>query len=122
MRSVNLTFVTTIVLTLALVALLTVGCSEEPIIKRSPISDDPSLLANAKPITCTYEVLEKLEQGLSSQDGHGHGPDIGSDEWFGVIEFKLDIQSNASLPERGTDKWCDYMHQQMLAKQVHMAE
>ena len=39
----------------------------------------------------------------------GHGPDIGSEEWKSVIEFKLGIRGNPDVPDRNSSQWCDYI-------------
>lgn len=55
---------------------------------------------------CTPEWYQFVEQKLISSDGQGHGPDLGSDEWKGVVEFKLGIRGQADLPGRDSDDWC----------------
>lgn len=56
---------------------------------------------------CSEQSQQIIEQHIGSSDGQGHGPDIGSDEWHGVIEFKLGIRGQADLPERHSQTWCD---------------
>jgi hypothetical protein len=41
-----------------------------------------------------------------TDDGQGHGPDIGSDEWKSVIEFRLGIRGKPDLPARASEAWC----------------
>ncbi len=36
----------------------------------------------------------------------GHGPDLGSEEWKSVVEFKLGIRDQADLPSRNSEDWC----------------
>lgn len=48
--------------------------------------------ASESPALCTAQWYRFVEQVLVSGDGQGHGPDLGSDEWKGVIEFKLGIR------------------------------
>ena len=43
-------------------------------------------------------------------DGQGHGPDLGSSEWRSVIEFKLGIRGDPSVPPRNSELWCAYIY------------
>ncbi len=64
-------------------------------------------LAGSKPGTpCSDEWNRFVDQKIISGDGQGHGPDLGSDEWKGVVEFKLGIRGQAGLPARDSDDWC----------------
>jgi hypothetical protein len=58
------------------------------------------------PIPCTAQWYQFVEHKLVSGDGQGHGPDIGSNEWKSVIEFKLGIRGQADLPDRASEDWC----------------
>ena len=62
-------------------------------------------------IPCTQEWNQFVDLKLVSGDGQGHGPDLGSDEWKGVIEFKLGIRGQADLPGRNSDAWCQLIDQ-----------
>jgi len=64
---------------------------------------------------CTEEWIRFVDQKLVSGDGQGHGPDLGSDEWKGVIEFKLGIRGQADLPARDSDDWCQLIDQLVRA-------
>ena len=66
-------------------------------------------------IPCSEEWNRFVEQKLVSGDGQGHGPDLGSDEWKGVIEFKLGIRGQADLPARDSDDWCQLVDQLVRA-------
>ena len=39
----------------------------------------------------------------------GHGPDIGSEEWKSVIEFKLGVRGNPNVPDRNSREWCRFI-------------
>jgi hypothetical protein len=39
----------------------------------------------------------------------GHGPDIGSEEWKSVIEFKLGVRGNQGVPDRNSQEWCRFI-------------
>ena len=63
--------------------------------------------AGAEPAApCSKPWYQYVEKELISSDGQGHGPDLGSDEWKGVVEFKLGIRGQADLPDRASDDWC----------------
>ena len=58
---------------------------------------------------CSEPWLQMVEQTLSTGDGRGHGPDLGSSEWRSVVEFKLGIRGNPGVPDRATEEWCTYI-------------
>ena len=62
-------------------------------------------------VPCTEEWNRFVDKKLVSGDGQGHGPDLGSNEWKGVIEFKLGIRGQADLPGRNSDAWCQLIDQ-----------
>ena len=64
---------------------------------------------------CTAEWQQWVESRVTTGDGHGHGPDIGSDEWQSVVEFKLGIRGDPAVPLRNTDAWCQYIDERMRA-------
>jgi len=55
---------------------------------------------------CSPEWFQFVDKALVSGDGQGHGPDLGSEEWRSVIEFKLGIRGQADLPSRDSEDWC----------------
>jgi len=65
-------------------------------------------------IPCTEEWYQFVEHKLVSGDGQGHGPDLASDEWKSVIEFKLGIRGQSGLPTRDSEDWC-----QLIDSMVH---
>ncbi len=65
------------------------------------------------PQPCTDAWYPYVESTLSSGDGMGHGPDIGSEEWQSVIEFKLGIRGDANVPERSSPAWCRFIDEQL---------
>ena len=66
---------------------------------------------------CTHQWYESIDKILHTTDGQGHGPDIGSDEWKSVIEFKLRVRDRPNVPERSSDQWCQYIDQQINGMQ-----
>ena len=61
------------------------------------------------PRPCSMQLFGEFEERVGSGDGMGHGPDVGSAEWMSVIEFKLGIRDDESIPETGTNQWCGYI-------------
>ena len=68
---------------------------------------------NFWPDPCSDPWIKLAEAILSSGDGMGHGPDLGSDEWKSVIEFKLGVRGNADVPDRSSKAWCLYIDQRL---------
>ena len=58
---------------------------------------------------CSGEWQQFVESTVTSGDGMGHGPDIGSEEWKSVIEFKLGVRGQPGVPERESPEWCAYV-------------
>lgn len=58
---------------------------------------------------CTPAWYQAVESSISSGDGMGHGPDIASEEWKSVIEFKLGIRGNPDVPNRNSSEWCRFI-------------
>jgi hypothetical protein len=67
-------------------------------------------------LPCTDEWNQFVDEKLVSGDGQGHGPDLGSNEWKGVIEFKLGIRDQVDLPNRDSDDWCQLIDQLVRAR------
>lgn len=64
---------------------------------------------------CSDAWYQAIDKKLLTADTQGHGPDIGSDEWKSVIEFKLGVRGGANVPDRSSEKWCQYIDQQTQA-------
>lgn len=67
---------------------------------------------------CTDTWYHSIEAKVPTGDGHGHGPDIGSDEWKSVIEFQLGIRDQPNLPPRHSDAWCRHINQLVLTRRT----
>jgi uncharacterized protein len=67
-------------------------------------------------ILCSDAWYRSIEEKVPTGDSHGHGPDIGSDEWKSVIEFKLGIRDTPNLPSRDSQTWCRYIDQMVRAR------
>lgn len=65
---------------------------------------------------CDQTWFKKVEMQIVTGDGNGHGPDLGSLEWRSVVEFKLGVTGNDSLPAVSSDLWCDYIDEHFLKK------
>ena len=68
---------------------------------------------NPGPEPCSGEWQQWVESRVTTGDGHGHGPDIGSDEWRSVVEFKLGIRGDPTVPSRDSDEWCRFIDEQV---------
>lgn len=60
-------------------------------------------------VACTESWYNTIDERVQSGDGHGHGPDVGSNEWKSVIEFKLGIRGMPDVPAREGNEWCRYI-------------
>jgi hypothetical protein len=65
--------------------------------------------ADQHPEPCSKDWYPWVETTLTSSDGRGHGPDIGSDEWQSVIEFKLGVRGQPDTPQRSSNTWCQFI-------------
>lgn len=65
-------------------------------------------LTEVEPL-CSDAWYRTIEEEVLSGDGQGHGPDIGSDEWKSVIEFKLGVRGKPEVPKRDSEGWCRYI-------------
>ena len=65
------------------------------------------------PLPCSAEWNQRVDDAVVTGDGQGHGPDIGSDEWKSVVEFKLGVRGDAAVPGRDTEAWCLFVEQQI---------
>lgn len=62
---------------------------------------------------CSNRLFASFEKILATGDGMGHGPDVGSDEWKSVVEFKLGVRDNPDVPERDSNAWCGFIDQRI---------
>ncbi|MBX3618065.1 MliC family protein [Nitrosomonas sp.] len=62
-------------------------------------------------VPCSDAWYRFIEEKMPTSDGLGHGPDIGSDEWQSVIEFKLGIRGNPDVPGHDDEAWCRHIDQ-----------
>ena len=58
---------------------------------------------------CTESWYQSVELAIPSGDGMGHGPDVGSEEWKSVVEFRLGIRGKPEVPDRNSQEWCSYI-------------
>ena len=69
----------------------------------------------AGPELCSDEWNRYVESVISTGDGMGHGPDIGSAEWQSVVEFKLGVRGDEHVPARTAPAWCEFIALQIQA-------
>jgi len=81
--------------------ILTLIISAIAIMINQPVLENGSL--------CTDSWERFIEDNVSTGDRMGHGPDLGSDEWKSVVEFKLGIRGDSNTPQRDTEAWCAYI-------------
>ncbi|WP_434951073.1 hypothetical protein ACRWQL_16265 [Shewanella sp. HL-SH4] len=95
-----------------LMTFLLLGCTDSntPKALSSPIADENT---HTTQVQCSDVWYQQVEAQLTSGDGQGHGPDIGSEEWQSVIEFKLRIRGDKSVPQRNSDEWCSFIDEQL---------
>jgi len=62
-------------------------------------------------ILCSDSWYRFIDDTVATSDNQGHGPDVGSDEWESVIEFKLRIRDDPNLPDRDSEAWCRHIDQ-----------
>ncbi len=60
---------------------------------------------------CTYSWYKFIEDKVATSDEQNHGPDVGSDEWKSVVEFKLGLRGQSDLPRRNSEAWCRDINQ-----------
>jgi uncharacterized protein len=58
---------------------------------------------------CSDAWNRSLDALLLTGDPSGHGPDLGSDEWKSVVEFKLSVRGKPGVPARESSAWCSYI-------------
>lgn len=75
------------------------------------IAGGPQRAVAQAPDLCSAEWQDSIDRVLVSGDGQGHGPDIGSDEWKSVVEFKLGIRDMDNVPNRDSEAWCRHIDQ-----------
>ena len=68
-----------------------------------------SLAGADTPAPCSDAWNRYVDGKITSGDGQGHGPDLGSDEWKGVVEFRLGVRGLPEVPARDSDGWCHYI-------------
>jgi hypothetical protein len=80
-------------------------------------SNNGTLIAETR-VLCFDAWYRFIEEQVPTGDGQGHGPDIGSDEWKSVIEFKLGIRGKTKLPGRDSQAWCRHIDQIVRASRT----
>lgn len=60
---------------------------------------------------CSESWYRSIEEKVPTGDGRGHGPDLGSEEWKSVVEFKLGIRNQPTVPPRDSEAWCRFIQQ-----------
>jgi len=71
---------------------------------------------------CDQAAYRVIEERVGSGDGRGHGPDVGSDEWKSVIEFRLGLRGSDATPPRESEAWCAYIEEALRMRRDTPAE
>jgi hypothetical protein len=71
---------------------------------------------------CSDSWNRFIEETVPTSDSQGHGPDVGSDEWKSVIEFKLGIRDKPNLPDRDSEAWCRHIDQMVRERYAASSE
>jgi len=58
---------------------------------------------------CAQWQIDLIESKLITHDSQGHGPDVGSTEWFSVVERRMGIEGVHTVPSKKTRQWCEYV-------------
>jgi len=77
---------------------------ERPTVERRTF--EPGTAGDGGPAPCTEPWFWEVETVIGSGDGMGHGPDMESNEWKSVIEFRLGQRENPALPDVDSPSWC----------------
>ncbi|UTA48451.1 lysozyme inhibitor LprI family protein [Simiduia sp. 21SJ11W-1] len=88
-----------------LLLMVLTGCTASHANKTSEVNSEP---------LCSPQWYQAVDEKISTGDGQGHGPDLGSLEWQSVIEFKLGIRGKPTTPARNSRAWCEYIHEQVF--------
>jgi len=67
---------------------------------------------------CSDSWYRFIEEKIPTSDNQSHGPDVGSDEWKSVIEFKLGIRNKQNLSSHDSEAWCRYIDQMVRERQA----
>ncbi|GAA0682378.1 hypothetical protein GCM10009104_04040 [Marinobacterium maritimum] len=94
-------------LTLSLAVASTLGC-----VATAPLQPEEQSVA------CDEAWYGSVEQRLGTGDGQGHGPDLGSAEWKSVVEFRLGVRDDLSVPDPASAEWCGYIEQRLQQRQA----
>lgn len=65
---------------------------------------------------CTASWYAKVESKIPTGDEHGHGPDLGTDEWKSVVEHRMGIKGNKIVPSIKSKEWCPYIDRILFKK------
>lgn len=67
-----------------------------------------------RPPPCSDPWYPYIDGIVVTGDGAGHGPDVGSDEWQSVVEFKLGVRGDSNVPARSSAAWCEFVDERAV--------
>ena len=82
---------------------------------------DDHLSKTASESPCSDSWYRFIDETVVTGDGQGHGPDVGSDEWKAVIEFKLGLRNEPNLPDRDSEAWCRHIDRRVRERSTDSA-
>jgi len=65
------------------------------------------------PEPCSSEWNIWIDDQVVTSDDQGHGPDVGSEEWRSVVEFRLGVRDAADVPQRNSAEWCHFVEKRL---------
>ena len=78
-----------------------------------PRTFDPDTFGDGGPAPCSEPWMWLVEARYPTGDGMGHGPDMGSDEWKSVVEFKLGVRNSTETPQSDSPAWCGFIDKRL---------
>ncbi|TRX53829.1 hypothetical protein [Thalassomonas sp. M1454] len=99
-------------LTICLISFYLSACSSDNLPGKT--QDELNSLVVLEP--CSQQWFVYVEDYISTSDGAGHGPDLGSLEWKSVIEFKLGLRDNEQVPDLESRAWCEYIDDKITSE------
>ena len=66
-------------------------------------------ITSKAPQECNTQWYSKVDALVMTDDGQGHGPDQGTNEWKNVVLFQLGLRGDTVVPSLDSDQWCEFI-------------